>query len=139
MPSFGDQSRSAESGPGPEWLLTARNLLASLSRAQDGIEVTLAHREIGASDSPATEFLAEQVESGFAWLEEAPPLVHADAATELRAALGVLRNLGFALRRLSMGEDNDALRRSCDALIDQSRFHVGAAARAVDEAERGNS
>jgi hypothetical protein len=91
------------------------------------------------SDAPAIDFLADHVRSGFALLEQHHATVHAEVSTELRAALGVLRNLTFAVRRLSSGEYNVALRRSCDALIEQSRHHVQAAGLAVDEAMRHSS
>jgi hypothetical protein len=135
MPPPNDQpSPSAEPDQGAEWILSARNLLASLATAEQGIEATLGRHEISTADAPAIDFLADHVRSGLAWLEQQHATVHAEAATELRAALGVLRNLAFALRRLSLGKDNVALRRSCDALIEQSRLHVQAAALAVDEA-----
>jgi hypothetical protein len=135
MPPSNDQtSPSEEPDQGAEWILTARNLLATLATAEQGIEATLSRHEISTADAPAIDFLADHVRSGLAWLEQYHATVHAEAATELRAALGVLRNLAFALRRLSLGKDNVALRRSCDALIEQSRLHVQAAALAVDEA-----
>jgi hypothetical protein len=140
MPSFSDQpAPSDEPDEASEWLLSARTLLASLAMAEQGIEATLGRQEISAADAPAIDFLGDHVRSGLAWLEQHHPTVHAEAATELRAALGVLRNLAFALRRLSLGQDNVALRRSCDALIEQSRLHVQAAAVAVDEATRRSS
>ena len=140
MPHSSDQPpRSDERDPASEWLSTARTLIASNATAGEGIEATLGRREISAADSPAIDFLAERVEGGLAWLEQTHATVHAEASTELRAALGVLRNLVFAVRRLSMGEDSGALRRSCDALIEQSRLHIDAAALAVDEAARRSS
>jgi hypothetical protein len=139
MPANDQPRRSGEPDQGSEWLLSARNLLASLATAEQGIEATLGRHEISAADAPAIDFLADHVRSGLAWLEQHHASVHAVASTELRAALGVLRNLAFALRRLSSGQDNIALRRSCDALIEQSRLHVQAAALAVDEATRRSS
>jgi hypothetical protein len=133
-PSKGKPAPSDEPDRGAEWISGARNLLASLATAEQGIEATLSRHEISTADAPAIDFLAEHVRGGLAWLEQSHATVHAEAATELRAALGVLRNLTFALRRLSLGKDNVALRRSCDALIEQGRFHVQAAALAVDEA-----
>jgi hypothetical protein len=140
MPPPTDQPATPdEREQGAEWLVSARDLLSSLATAERGIEATLGRHEISAADAPAIDFLADHVRSGLAWLELHHATVHAEAATELRAALGVLRNLAFAVRRLSFGYDNIALRRSCDALIEQSRHHVEAAALAVDEATRDSS
>jgi hypothetical protein len=140
MPPSNDQPRhSGEPNQISEWLLSARTLLASLATAEQGIEATLARQEISAADAPAIDFLADHVRDGLAWLELHHETAHAEASTELRAALGVLRNLAFAVRRLSLGHDNIPLRRSCDALIEQSRHHVQAAAHAVDEATRSSS
>jgi hypothetical protein len=140
MPPFNDQPRcSGECDQDSEWLSNARDLLASLATAEQGIEATLGRQEISAADAPAIDFLADHVRSGLAWLEQHQATMHAEASTEFRAALGVLRNLAFAVRRLSSGQDNVALRRSCEALIEQSRLHVQAAALAVDEAMRWSS
>jgi hypothetical protein len=133
-PSNDLPSPSDDPDQGAEWVLSARNLLASLATAEQGIEATLSRHEISAADAPAIDFLAEHVRSGLAWLEQYHARVRAEAATELRATLGVLRNLALALRRLSAGEDNSVLRRSCEALIEQSRPHVQTATHAVDEA-----
>jgi hypothetical protein len=140
MHSSNDQpARSGKRDQSSEWLLSARTLLASLSTAEQGIEATLGRHEISAADAPAIDFLADHVRSGLIWLEQPHAAVHAEASTELRAALGVLRNLAFAVRRLSVAEDSGALRRSCDALIEQSRLHVQAAALAIDEAAQRSS
>jgi hypothetical protein len=140
MPPSNDQPRhSGEPDQSSEWLVSARTLLATLATAEQGIEATLARLEISAADAPAIDFLADHVTKGLAWLEITLGTVHAEASTELRAALGVLRNLAFALRRLSVGEDNVALRRSCTALIEQSRHHIQVATRALDEATRRSS
>jgi hypothetical protein len=140
MPPSNDQPRHCgEPDQISEWLLSARTLLTSLATAEQGIEATLARHEISAADAPAIDFLADHVRSGFALLEQHQATVHAEVSTELRAALGVLRNLTFAVRRLSSGQDNIALRRSCDALIEQSHDHVQTASLAVDEATRGSS
>jgi hypothetical protein len=140
MPPSTDQpTPSGQRDQGVEWLSRARTLLASLSTAERGIEATLGRHEISAADAPAIDFLAERVTEGLTWLENTAAIVHVEAATELRAALGVLRNLGFAVRRLSVGQESGALRRSCDALIKQSRLHVQAAALAVEEATRRSS
>jgi transposase len=140
MPPSNNQPRhSGEPDQISEWLLSARTLLASLATAEQGIEATLARQEISAADAPAIDFLADHVRDGLAWLELPHETAQAEASTELRAALGVLRNLAFAVRRLSLGHENIALRRSCDALIEQSRHHVQAAAHAVDEATRSSS
>jgi hypothetical protein len=137
MPPSNDRPASSEDPDrDSEWLLSARSLLASLSTAERGIEATLGRHEISAADAPAIDFLADHVRSGLAWLEQHHTAAHAEASTEIRAALGVLRNLAFALRRLSSGQDNVALRRSCEALIEQSRVHVHAASIAVEEATR---
>jgi hypothetical protein len=140
MPPSNDRSAPpSEYDPGSEWLLSARTLLVSLSSAEREIEATLGRQEISYADVPAIDFLTDRVRSGLVWLEQPHAIVHAEAATELRAALGVFRNLAFALRRLAVGEDSRALRRSCAALIEQSRLHVQAAALAVDEAARRSS
>jgi hypothetical protein len=138
-PSSDHPRRSDERDQDSEWLSSARTLLVSLAKAEEGIEATLSRHEISGADAPAIDFLADHVRNGLAWLEQHHSTVHAEAATELRAALGVLRNLAFALRRLALGQDNVALRRSCGALIEQSRLHVQAAALAVDEATRRSS
>src|ERR1700679_2189779 len=120
MPPSNDQPRRAdERDQGSEWLSSARTLLASLATAEEGIEATLGRHEISGADTPAIDFLADHVRNGLAWLEQHHVNVHGEASTELRAALGVMRNLAFALRRLAQGEDNVALRRSCAALVEQ--------------------
>jgi hypothetical protein len=131
-PPLGRFPRSAD-GEASAWLVGARAHLVSLTQAEQGVEAMLRRNEISAADAPAIDFLADEVADGLAWLEGS----HADApafvVTELRAALGVLRNLVFALRRLSVAGDSGALGRSCQALIGQSRLHVQAAAAAIDD------
>jgi hypothetical protein len=124
---------------GSEWIATARTLLEGLSTSEQGIEAALGRREISTADAPAIDSLIVRVEHGFAWLEQIHTTMHREASTELRAALGVLRNLAFAARRLSIGEDNPALRTTCGALIEQSRLHIQAAARAIDQSMRHSS
>jgi hypothetical protein len=115
-----EQTRAIDSVS--QWLPAARARLAGLLSAEDGIKAILVRGEVDLEDSPAIELLLELVKRGLAWLEIPDTAENAEASTELRAALGVLRNVAFVLRRLSLGEDNSALRRSCDALLEQKSY-----------------
>lgn len=72
------------------------------------------------------------VKEGMGWVESH---AHGEASAEMRAALGVLRNVVFTIRRLANEHPSDRTDRlidSCQALLAQSGEHLYAVKRLVE-------
>jgi hypothetical protein len=125
--------RLKNSSSGAAWIAPYRSLLTSLLAAIQPLDAAVHKGELSVADAHACESLGRAVNGGFHWLPNAK-ISDPEAAAELRAALGVPRNVTSAVRRLSnaqASESHRSLIASCGALIDQSYLHLEAAVRSI--------
>lgn len=118
------------------WTRRAYALLAELTAAELPLRAALRSGEWTDSSRQAVEALSKQVEGGLFWLETAED-PKPQAEVELRAGLGVFRNVAFAGRRLcdlSPGESGGRLTVSCESLLAQADQHLRAVERLISDA-----